>query len=91
MAFETRERQAARKARERERYVELEVSTLEEMAKVDRYSRRDGEPVSSFGRALEDAFVRLGLPLEEVLGGARIAAVAGGVRTGDVGVGLRRL
>lgn len=68
MAFETRERRAARKAREQQLYVELEVSTLEEMAKVDRYSRRDGEPVSSFGRALEDAFVRLGVPPEEVLG-----------------------
>jgi hypothetical protein len=76
MAFETRERRAARKAREQARYVELEVSTLEEMAKVDRYSRRDGEPVSSFGRALEDAFVRLGVPPEEVLG--RPVASSGG-------------
>jgi hypothetical protein len=69
--FETREHHAARQARDRERYPELEVADLEEIARVDQYSRRDGEAVSSFGRALEDAFVRLGLPPEETLGRGR--------------------
>lgn len=91
MAFETRERRVARKAREQARYVELEVLTLEEMAKVDRYSRRDGEPVSSFGRVLEDAFVRLGLPPEEVLGGAVSPAMAGGPGVDGVGGDSRGL
>jgi hypothetical protein len=63
--FEPRWHAREREARDRERYWELEFSDLDELLRIDRANVRDGEPLSSFGRALVDVYARAGVPPEE--------------------------
>lgn len=63
--FEPAWHQEAREARDAERYPELAFADADELLRIDRANIRDGEPLTSLGRAAIEVYARIGVSPED--------------------------